>query len=88
MSIDGSISSQFLTAFLMSAPLAEGEVRIKIEGDLVSKPYIDITLHIMKQFGVEVINNDYQELLFQLVSTMLRLVIFLWKGMLRRPLTF
>ncbi|HAS6456493.1 TPA: 3-phosphoshikimate 1-carboxyvinyltransferase [Vibrio parahaemolyticus] len=61
VSIDGSISSQFLTAFLMSAPLAEGEVRIKIEGDLVSKPYIDITLHIMKQFGVDVINNDYQE---------------------------
>jgi len=61
VSIDGSISSQFLTAFLMSAPLAEGEVRINIEGELVSKPYIDITLHIMKQFGVNVINNDYQE---------------------------
>ncbi len=61
VSIDGSISSQFLTAFLMSAPLAKGEVRINIEGDLVSKPYIDITLHIMKQFGVDVINNDYQE---------------------------
>ena len=61
VSIDGSISSQFLTAFLMSAPLAEGEVRIKIEGELVSKPYIDITLHIMKQFGVNVVNNDYQE---------------------------
>ncbi|MGR5302029.1 3-phosphoshikimate 1-carboxyvinyltransferase [Vibrio alfacsensis] len=61
VSIDGSISSQFLTAFLMSAPLADGEIRIEIEGDLVSKPYIDITLHIMKQFGVEVINNDYQE---------------------------
>ncbi|MGR5452836.1 3-phosphoshikimate 1-carboxyvinyltransferase [Vibrio alfacsensis] len=61
VSIDGSISSQFLTAFLMSAPLADGEIRIEIEGDLVSKPYIDITLHIMKKFGVEVINNDYQE---------------------------
>ncbi|SON49627.1 3-phosphoshikimate 1-carboxyvinyltransferase [Vibrio tapetis] len=60
VSIDGSISSQFLTAFLMSAPLADGEVTINIEGDLVSKPYIDITLHIMKQFGVEVINNNYQ----------------------------
>ncbi|MFA0121026.1 3-phosphoshikimate 1-carboxyvinyltransferase, partial [Vibrio sp. 10N.261.48.A2] len=55
VSIDGSISSQFLTAFLMAAPLAEGEVTIKIEGELVSKPYIDITLHIMKQFGVDVI---------------------------------
>ena len=61
VSIDGSISSQFLTAFLMSAPLAEGDIRINIEGELVSKPYIDITLHIMKQFGVDVINNDYQE---------------------------
>ncbi len=58
--IDGSISSQFLTAFLMSAPLADGEIQINIIGDLVSKPYIDITLHIMKQFGVNVINNDYQ----------------------------
>lgn len=58
--IDGSISSQFLTAFLMSAPLAEGDIKIEIIGELVSKPYIDITLHIMKQFGVDVINNDYQ----------------------------
>ncbi len=59
--IDGSISSQFLTAFLMSAPLAKGDITIKIIGDLVSKPYIDITLHIMKQFGVEVENNNYQK---------------------------
>ncbi|WP_413284687.1 3-phosphoshikimate 1-carboxyvinyltransferase [Vibrio sp. MA40-2] len=61
VSIDGSISSQFLTAFLMSAPLADGEITINIEGDLVSKPYIDITLHIMQQFGIEVINNNYQQ---------------------------
>ncbi|ROV59541.1 3-phosphoshikimate 1-carboxyvinyltransferase [Vibrio ponticus] len=59
--IDGSISSQFLTAFLMSAPLAQDDVTIKIVGDLVSKPYIDITLHIMAQFGVEVENRNYQE---------------------------
>ncbi len=59
--IDGSISSQFLTAFLMSAPLAQNDVTIKIIGELVSKPYIDITLHIMAQFGVEVENRDYQE---------------------------
>ncbi|MCL9782671.1 3-phosphoshikimate 1-carboxyvinyltransferase [Vibrio sp. S4M6] len=60
VSIDGSISSQFLTAFLMSAPLASDDVTIEIVGELVSKPYIDITLHIMQQFGVEVINQDYQ----------------------------
>jgi 3-phosphoshikimate 1-carboxyvinyltransferase len=61
VSIDGSISSQFLTAFLMSAPLADGEITIKINGELVSKPYIDITLHIMQQFGVNVENRNYQE---------------------------
>ncbi len=61
VNIDGSISSQFLTAFLMAAPLAQGEVKIHIVGELVSKPYIDITLQIMKQFGVDVINNAYQE---------------------------
>ncbi|WP_318480521.1 3-phosphoshikimate 1-carboxyvinyltransferase [Photobacterium leiognathi] len=59
--IDGSISSQFLTAFLMAAPLAKANTVIRIKGDLVSKPYIDITLHIMAQFGVEVENRDYQE---------------------------
>jgi 3-phosphoshikimate 1-carboxyvinyltransferase len=59
--IDGSISSQFLTAFLMSAPLAKADVTIEIVGVLVSKPYIDITLHIMKQFGVEVENQNYQQ---------------------------
>ncbi|UJF16957.1 3-phosphoshikimate 1-carboxyvinyltransferase [Vibrio sp. SS-MA-C1-2] len=58
--IDGSISSQFLTAFLMAAPLATADTTIVIKGDLVSKPYIDITLHIMAQFGVTVDNQNYQ----------------------------
>lgn len=66
VTINGSISSQFLTAFLMAAPLAKHsptskEIRIKIEGELVSKPYIDITLHMMKQFGVRVEHINYQE---------------------------
>lgn len=58
--IDGSISSQFLTALLMAAPLAEGDMQIEILGELVSKPYIDITLAMMKDFGVQVENHDYQ----------------------------
>ncbi len=58
--IDGTISSQFLTALLMTAPLFSGDTHIRIKGDLVSKPYIDITLHIMAQFGVEVVNENYQ----------------------------
>ncbi|GGO87459.1 3-phosphoshikimate 1-carboxyvinyltransferase [Marinobacterium nitratireducens] len=58
--IRGNISSQFLTALLMAAPLAKGDLHIEVEGELVSKPYIDITLHTMQSFGVEVENHDYQ----------------------------
>lgn len=58
--IDGSVSSQFLTALLMAAPLLEHEVSIHIIGELVSKPYIDITLKTMQTFGVSVINNNYE----------------------------
>ncbi|HQR74331.1 MAG TPA: 3-phosphoshikimate 1-carboxyvinyltransferase [Sulfurovum sp.] len=58
--IDGAISSQFLTALLMAAPLAKEDMKISIIGELVSKPYIDITLHIMKTFGVEVIHENYK----------------------------
>ncbi|GIU17171.1 MULTISPECIES: 3-phosphoshikimate 1-carboxyvinyltransferase [unclassified Shewanella] len=57
--IAGDLSSQFLTALLMVAPLAKGDVNIQIKGELVSKPYIDITLALMAQFGVEVQNNNY-----------------------------
>ncbi|MFJ5407328.1 3-phosphoshikimate 1-carboxyvinyltransferase [Pectobacterium punjabense] len=60
ISVDGSVSSQFLTALLMTAPLATQDTQISIQGDLVSKPYIDITLHMMKAFGIEVRNEDYQ----------------------------
>ncbi|HIQ46744.1 MAG TPA: 3-phosphoshikimate 1-carboxyvinyltransferase, partial [Sulfurovum sp.] len=60
VSIDGAISSQFLTALLMASPMAKQDMHITIIGELVSKPYIDITLDIMKRFGVEVVNNDYK----------------------------
>ncbi|MCL2919183.1 3-phosphoshikimate 1-carboxyvinyltransferase [Shewanella litorisediminis] len=58
--IDGSLSSQFLTALLMVAPLAKGAVTIAVKGELVSKPYIDITLDLMAKFGVKVVNDKYQ----------------------------
>lgn len=60
VTIDGSISSQFLTAILMVSPLLKTDTQIIIEGELVSKPYIDITLDIMARFGATVQNNDYQ----------------------------
>tara|TARA_Y100000996_G_scaffold349184_1_gene287895 strand:- start:825 stop:2087 length:1263 start_codon:yes stop_codon:yes gene_type:complete len=54
ISIKGDISSQFISALLIIAPrLPEGLV-INIEGELVSKPYVDLTIAIMKKFGVEV----------------------------------
>ncbi|NIF20692.1 MULTISPECIES: 3-phosphoshikimate 1-carboxyvinyltransferase [Pantoea] len=59
VSVDGSVSSQFLTALLMTAPLAEQDTVITIKGDLVSKPYIDITLNLMACFGVQVENEQY-----------------------------
>ncbi|MEN4911248.1 3-phosphoshikimate 1-carboxyvinyltransferase [Erwinia amylovora] len=59
ITVDGSVSSQFLTALLMAAPLAKNDSQIIIKGDLVSKPYIDITLKLMAAFGVVVDNNDY-----------------------------
>ncbi|MBE5250781.1 3-phosphoshikimate 1-carboxyvinyltransferase [Mixta mediterraneensis] len=65
VSVDGSVSSQFLTALLMTAPLAEQDTHITIKCDLVSKPYIDITLHLMRCFGVEVNNQRYQRFIIK-----------------------
>lgn len=60
ISVDGSVSSQFLTALLMAAPLFAQDSVISIEGELVSKPYIDITLATMEAFGIKVENQNYQ----------------------------
>lgn len=58
--IRGDISSQFLTALLMAIPLTKKEVSIEIVGDLISKPYIGITLNLMNRFGVQVKKIDWQ----------------------------
>ncbi|MCS6764596.1 MAG: 3-phosphoshikimate 1-carboxyvinyltransferase [Candidatus Protistobacter heckmanni] len=54
-----SASSQFLTALLMALPLTGKPVLIEVLGELISKPYIDITLNLMRRFGVEVENRGY-----------------------------
>lgn len=59
VNIDGSISSQFLTALLMAAPMAQEDSEITIVGELVSKPYILITLDIMDKFGIKVEHDDF-----------------------------
>lgn len=60
VSIRGNISSQYLTALLMVAPLLSSTLTIRVDGELVSKPYIDITLDTMQKFGVVVTNDNYQ----------------------------
>lgn len=57
--IDGSLSSQILTGMLMAAPLAHKDVTLEVN-NLKSKPYIDMTIEVMKMFGVDVTNNDYK----------------------------
>jgi 3-phosphoshikimate 1-carboxyvinyltransferase len=55
----GGKSSQFLTSVLLSAPYFESDTTIEIVGDLTSKSYVDITLDIMRTFGVHVENAGY-----------------------------
>lgn len=57
----GDLSSQFLTSLLMAAPLARDTVVVEIEGEQVSKPYLAITVHLMAQFGVTVVHEDFQK---------------------------
>ncbi|MDA7977345.1 MAG: 3-phosphoshikimate 1-carboxyvinyltransferase [Pirellulales bacterium] len=53
-SVRGDISSQFLSALLMAAPAARGVVTFKVEGELVSQPYVTMTTEVMRAFGVRV----------------------------------
>jgi 3-phosphoshikimate 1-carboxyvinyltransferase len=52
--VAGNISSQFLSGLLMAAPYAKSAVELVVEGELVSQPYVDMTLAVMKAFGVSV----------------------------------
>jgi 3-phosphoshikimate 1-carboxyvinyltransferase len=52
--VEGGKSSQFLSGILIAAPYARHDVTLKVAGDLVSRPYIGITLDVMEAFGVEV----------------------------------
>ena len=60
--VRGNVSSQFLTALLMAAPLMAKEhpVSIAVEGELISKPYIEITLNLMRRFGVNVEQDGWR----------------------------
>lgn len=52
--VKGTVSSQFLTALLMALPLTGSAIAIEVDGELISRPYIEITLNLMQRFGVSV----------------------------------
>jgi len=58
--IRGDVSSQFLTALLMALPLTKQKATIEVVGELISKPYIEITLNLMAKFGINVERNGWQ----------------------------
>ena len=63
--VRGDVSSQFLTALLMALPLAAAkqDVRVQVQGELISRPYIHITLELLRKFGVNVQRQGWEEFL-------------------------
>lgn len=57
--VRGDVSSQYLSALLMALPLAGTQRDVEIEGELISKPYVEITLNLMRRFGVEVVRKGW-----------------------------
>jgi 3-phosphoshikimate 1-carboxyvinyltransferase len=60
VSIRGNVSSQYLTGLLMALPLLGGKTVVRIDGELISKPYIEITLNAMRRFGVTVERDGWR----------------------------
>jgi 3-phosphoshikimate 1-carboxyvinyltransferase len=58
--IKGDISSQFLTGLLLALPLCRASAEVEVDGTLVSAPYVDLTLKVMRSFGVEVANEGFR----------------------------
>ena len=54
VTIPGNLSSQFISSLLITAPLTKNGINLTIQGDLVSKPYLDATIRTMREFGVSV----------------------------------
>lgn len=58
--VNGERSSQFLSGLLMASPYARGPVSVEVEGELLSKPFVDMTLDLMAEFGVDVEREGYE----------------------------
>jgi 3-phosphoshikimate 1-carboxyvinyltransferase len=57
--VRGDVSSQYLSALLMALPMRGERTEIEVEGELVSRPYVEITLNLMRRFGVEVARDGW-----------------------------
>jgi 3-phosphoshikimate 1-carboxyvinyltransferase len=68
ISVKGNVSSQYLTGLLLSAPLLGREVTIVVDGELISKPYVEITLNLMRRFGIEVQREGWQRFTVPVVT--------------------
>jgi len=66
--IKGNVSSQYLTALLIAGPLCNQNTNIQIIGELISKPYIDITLRLLTQFGIKYKNNEWKNFILKAPS--------------------
>jgi 3-phosphoshikimate 1-carboxyvinyltransferase len=58
--VRGDVSSQYLSALLMALPMRGERTQIEVEGELISKPYVEITLNLMRRFGVEVEREGWE----------------------------
>ncbi|MBU3133235.1 3-phosphoshikimate 1-carboxyvinyltransferase [Clostridium gasigenes] len=63
--VEGNISSQFITGLMVTLPLLNGDSKILIKTEMESKGYIDLTIEAMKDFGIEIINNNYKEFIIK-----------------------
>jgi 3-phosphoshikimate 1-carboxyvinyltransferase len=66
INVKGNVSSQFLTSLLIALPLTGKHCTINVIGELISKPYIAITLKLLEQFGIQINHKDFQT--FQLAA--------------------
>ncbi|HEY1290489.1 MAG TPA: 3-phosphoshikimate 1-carboxyvinyltransferase [Burkholderiales bacterium] len=58
--VKGDVSSQYLTALLMALPLTGTDSTVEVQGELISKPYVEITLNVMRRFGIEVTREQWR----------------------------
>lgn len=60
VTVKGNVSSQFLTGLLIALPLTGRQIGVTVEGELISRPYVDLTISLMARFGVHVAREGWQ----------------------------